>query len=126
MEDYVDESDFGDFAYTTDLYAWYVPGTHNPVFYTTSISVSGAVLQETTNYVSADDVRVESPEAGALLSVYPNPAAGMVTLTGADSAEEIVVTDVCGRMVHCTSPQTSLMQWDVSEWKPGVYNIVIR
>ena len=71
--------------------------------------------------VSIDDVNT------ANITLYPNPASSMVTLTGIESTATVTVVDMNGRVVTTveTQPAASYITIDVTGFAQGAYFIRI-
>jgi thiol-disulfide isomerase/thioredoxin len=59
----------------------------------------------------------------ALISVYPNPASDMITISGVSGMTQVTVFDASGRVVLASTIDRSTL--DVSELEAGVYSISI-
>lgn len=55
------------------------------------------------------------------ISLYPNPTQGVFTLNTADQTGTLTITDIAGRIIHCSSVTGSTTSIDLSANPPGVY-----
>ena len=90
-----------------------------------SDGISAATVSAVVTVVSGTaSVPEWTPTDGASVSVYPNPASGSFTVHHAP-LEEVLVTDVLGRVMHRSSEADSETTVRSGGWPAGVYLIRI-
>ena len=85
---------------------------------------SAAVSETVVAYVGGGGDGVHA------VSIYPNPARGSVTVTGAPAGAELSIRDLAGRLagrpVRATSSDAAPPRFDVSTLPTGVYLLYVR
>jgi hypothetical protein len=125
-EEYADNSDITDLTYTSDLYYWYVPGTHTSVMYTSTLTPSLGAPTYSSQYIDQNSVNVLDSEVQSSFQLYPNPANDFVNVQLQSNNSVIEITDSFGRKIISINPMNSQYQLDVSDWASGVYLVAIR
>ena len=82
VEDYGDEFNGTPFAqYNSEIYTWYQPGTHYPIFSMTTFTIAGSSTTSYGGYLDAVSVSRSGPNHSDIqLTAYPNPASEQVTV----------------------------------------------
>ncbi len=62
------------------------------------------------------------------LTVFPNPAAGFITVSGEQPVSKIICADISGRVLQSVVPEenTTLVTINISSFKPGIYFIHVQ
>lgn len=78
-----------------------------------------------SNVASATDgeVSIGKLASGSLISIYPNPAADQLTISGIGRDSQLIITDMHGRQVLRAALRDKLNTVDVSELVSGIYLI---
>ena len=82
VEDYEDEFNGTPFAqYDSEIYTWYQPGTHYPIFSMTTVTIAGSSTTSYGGYLDAVSVDRLAPDQDEIkVATYPNPASDQVTV----------------------------------------------
>lgn len=98
---------------------WNDGNTDNP----RSFIVTGNVTY--TAYFEADQVQGIGDVEGTVVSLYPNPASEVVTISGLATGTQVSLVDLSGRTVGQYVAQESQLMMDVSTLLPGAYFVRI-
>ena len=141
VQNYKDSTNIGmayEFFYLNDMYMWYLPNNHQPIFSTYSLTISGAtsntssgsnLLQTISNSLVEEATGIKS------MNFYPNPTSGSVIHLDLNLSENInynvVLVDNLGREVFKSSENKGFQGYnaetlDVSNLADGLYNFVIQ
>ncbi len=63
---------------------------------------------------------------GFTLSVYPNPASGIVSIASSEKITDVRIVDVTGRVVLQRAVNSEQVTVDVSGLSSGVYFVTLR
>ncbi len=97
-------------------------GIHYPIGNTMG-SMSGITIGEMVNELFDEAVGVDSPNALAGLSIYPNPTQGQLVLNGNFSSDDqLLVFALTGQQVAVRQAQRQL---DLSDLPAGVYMVTV-
>jgi len=58
------------------------------------------------------------------LSLFPNPTSGMITITGLENGDEIIILDAQGRLVYSSLAVGSGLSTQMQ--KPGFYMVITQ
>lgn len=137
---YSDSTNFGGtfpyvIAYNNDMYMWYLPNNHQPIFSTYAIAVNGGTPQKSSNtLVNATNGISEISTSVKSLNFYPNPNSGNelnLDLNLNDNIKyNVVITDNLGREVLKTESLNGFSGYnfntiDVSSIQNGIYHFEI-
>jgi uncharacterized repeat protein (TIGR03803 family) len=68
---------------------------------------------------------INSVSAASAICIYPNPANGMVNISGATAGQQIEVYDYLGEKVKSATVNIALQQLDISAQQGGIYLVQI-
>lgn len=122
-------------TYNNDMYMWYLPNNHQPIFSTYAISVNGGSPQKASNtLVNVTSGINEISNSVKSLNFYPNPNSSntlSLDLNLNDNIKyNIIITDNLGREVLKTSAYDGFSGYnfnniDISSIKNGIYHFEI-
>jgi hypothetical protein len=79
----------------------------------------------TGGYIKYSNIVVVKYNNNAAISVYPNPAAGVISITGLNGPAEIRIVNAAGRLMKQQRTTASAVSIEVTDLKPGVYMVEV-
>jgi len=76
--------------------------------------------------VTIVDISELPPSKKQLLSIAPNPASGMVTISATAEIAQLQIFDITGRLVNSQSPENRQVVFDTGVLPKGVYLVQVR
>lgn len=89
---------------------------HDGIFHSNGLSVAVSVKSGATGFQSI---------SVSVISIFPNPTDGKITITGLNSNAEIAIFDSKGRSIHLEIASSTNIQLDLSWVREGIYYIRI-
>lgn len=112
-------------------YSYYIPGFHNFLFdiaYTVN-NVNGTAFSATNaQYSVAVTTGVEELKEENIVTIYPNPSHGQVSISVGEAmaGADMTISDLSGRTISKTSLKTGNQQIDISSATKGLYIVTIK
>jgi photosystem II stability/assembly factor-like uncharacterized protein len=97
-------------------------------FYRLKATLYDATIQysETRTFRTGVITGIDAAEGDNFVSIYPNPAAEILTITSPYLLTNVEVRDVVGRRLVYITPQNFTCSLDVSGFLPGIYYVSIE
>jgi hypothetical protein len=139
-QNYSDSTNFGGtfpyvITYNNDMYMWYLPNNHQPIFSTYAIAVNGGTPQKSSNtLVNATNGISEISTSVKSLNFYPNPNSGNtlnLDLNLNDNIKyNIIISDNLGREILKTESTNGFAGYNfntinISSLENGIYHFEI-
>ncbi len=113
--------------YDSDIYVWYLPGTHNPILSFSSISIDGGA-PTSYGYMDEPTVGVDEEDNTIELSVFPNPTSDQLFINMEDNegAVNFTLVSSSGQVVKTGTLNSQSNTVNVSDLSTGIYFLNVQ
>ena len=125
VEDYQDAVDLGGYPYliyySSEVYIWYKPGTHYPVFSLTSFTSSVGGTTNYGSYLDQSGAGIYTPFASKFdIEIFPNPASSFVNMNYSIKSG----SDLKASLVNMQGQEIEVLM--KKNLQPGTYTEIIE
>jgi len=76
---------------------------------------------EVTEWIDPTQIVEQDPNGKSLLSIFPNPVSGILTISAPSAMQQLSIYDITGRLVASPSPAGERVVFDTGALPQGVY-----
>jgi hypothetical protein len=124
---YIGDSTINSYSLTNE-YSWFSQQYKEPVLVIVKVVINGILYY---NYAIYNNLMTSDIVANGTkkIQIFPNPSTSEIFIDGIDNmaeAHELIITDISGKIVHVSDPQSNDLRIDISSLSSGMYILQVR